>query len=171
MTGQVLGSTAASRSPSSWNIGVGQMTAEGTREPASEAGSGILGGVSSSPADSLRTQPQPRAVSDRRLVEDARHRLLDVISLGTLRPDDRLGAERELASRLSVSGLRCGRCWPCWPRAGSCAACPAGPAGPLSRSGPGPSEHRSSSWEHGTAWSTLFLPQPLAPAETPWPLA
>jgi DNA-binding FadR family transcriptional regulator len=79
------------------------MTAEGTREPASEAGSGILGGVSSSPADSLRTQPQPRAVSDRRLVEDARHRLLDVISLGTLRPDDRLGTERELASRLSVS--------------------------------------------------------------------
>ena len=38
------------------------MTAEGTREPASEAGSGILGGVSSSLADSLRTQPQPRAV-------------------------------------------------------------------------------------------------------------
>jgi GntR family transcriptional regulator len=78
------------------------MTAEGTREPASEAGSGILGGVSS-PADSLRTQPQPRAVSDRRLVEDARRRLLDVISSGTLRPGDRLGTERELASRLSVS--------------------------------------------------------------------
>jgi GntR family transcriptional regulator len=36
-------------------------------------------------------------------VEDARHRLLDLISSGTLRPGDRLGTERELASRLSVS--------------------------------------------------------------------
>jgi GntR family transcriptional regulator len=79
------------------------MTAEGTREPASEAGNGHQSGVSSSPADSLRTRPQPRAVSDRRLVEDARRRLLDVISSGTMRPGDRLGTERELASRLSVS--------------------------------------------------------------------
>lgn len=79
------------------------MTAEGTREPASEAGSGLPSGVSSSPADSLRTRPQPRAVSDRRLVEDARRRLLDVISSGTMRPGDRLGTERELATRLSVS--------------------------------------------------------------------
>jgi GntR family transcriptional regulator len=36
-------------------------------------------------------------------VEDARHRLLDLISSGTLRPGDRLGTERELATRLSVS--------------------------------------------------------------------
>ena len=46
---------------------------------------------------------QPRAVPDRRLVEDARHRLLDLISSGTLRPGDRLGTERELAAQLSVS--------------------------------------------------------------------
>ena len=40
---------------------------------------------------------------DRRLVEDARHRLLDLISSGALRPGDRLGTERELAAQLSVS--------------------------------------------------------------------
>jgi GntR family transcriptional regulator len=36
-------------------------------------------------------------------VEDARNRLLDMISSGTLRSGDRLGTERELAARLSVS--------------------------------------------------------------------
>jgi len=46
---------------------------------------------------------QPRAAPDRRLVEDARHRLLDLINSGALRPGDRLGTERELAARLSVS--------------------------------------------------------------------
>jgi GntR family transcriptional regulator len=44
-----------------------------------------------------------RAGPDRRLVEDARHRLLDLISSGALRPGDRLGTERELAAQLSVS--------------------------------------------------------------------
>jgi GntR family transcriptional regulator len=40
---------------------------------------------------------------DGRMVEDARRRLLDLISTGTLRPGDRLGTERELAAQLSVS--------------------------------------------------------------------
>jgi GntR family transcriptional regulator len=60
------------------------MSAEGAREP-------------------LHDRLQPRAVPDRRLVEDARHRLLDLINSGALRPGDRLGTERELAARLSVS--------------------------------------------------------------------
>jgi GntR family transcriptional regulator len=60
------------------------MPAEGAREP-------------------LHDRLQPRAVPDRRLVEDARHRLLDLINSGALRPGDRLGTERELAARLSVS--------------------------------------------------------------------
>jgi GntR family transcriptional regulator len=60
------------------------MPAEGAREP-------------------LHARLHPRAVPDRRLVEDARHRLLDLINAGTLRPGDRLGTERELAARLSVS--------------------------------------------------------------------
>ena len=60
------------------------MPAEGAREP-------------------LPARLHPRAVPDRRLVEDARHRLLDLINSGTLRPGDRLGTERELAARLSVS--------------------------------------------------------------------
>ncbi len=61
------------------------------------------------PADSLPPDPavgarlRPRAGPDRRLVEDARHRLLDLISSGALRPGDRLGTERELAAQLSVS--------------------------------------------------------------------
>jgi GntR family transcriptional regulator len=38
-----------------------------------------------------------------RLVDEARHRLLDLISSGALRPGDKLGTERELAVRLSVS--------------------------------------------------------------------
>ena len=60
------------------------MPGEGAREP-------------------LHTRLHPGAVPDRRLVEDARHRLLDLINSGTLRPGDRLGTERELAARLSVS--------------------------------------------------------------------
>jgi len=59
------------------------------------------------PAEGAREPPHarlhPRAVPDRRLVDDARHRLLDLINSGTLRPGDRLGTERELAARLSVS--------------------------------------------------------------------
>jgi GntR family transcriptional regulator len=45
----------------------------------------------------------PASGSDGRPVEEARHRLLDLISTGALRPGDRLGTERELALRLSVS--------------------------------------------------------------------
>jgi GntR family transcriptional regulator len=41
--------------------------------------------------------------SGQRLVDDARHRVLDMISSGALRPGDRLGTERELAASLSVS--------------------------------------------------------------------
>ncbi len=45
----------------------------------------------------LAEQAEPR------LVDDARHRLLDMISSGALRPGDKLGTERELAAALSVS--------------------------------------------------------------------
>jgi len=38
-----------------------------------------------------------------RLVDEARHRLLDRISSGALRPGDKLGTERQLAAELSVS--------------------------------------------------------------------
>jgi GntR family transcriptional regulator len=79
------------------------MRAEVTREPASEADGGLPPGLPASPAESLRAKLHPRTVPDRRLVEDARDRLLDVISSGTLRPGDRVGTERELATRLSVS--------------------------------------------------------------------
>ncbi|HUA30385.1 MAG TPA: GntR family transcriptional regulator [Streptosporangiaceae bacterium] len=65
------------------------MAAQDAREPAGGA--------------VFEARLQPRAVPDRRLVEEARHRLLDLISSGTLRPGDRLGTERELAARLSVS--------------------------------------------------------------------
>ena len=47
--------------------------------------------------------PGARTAPDRRVVEHARLRLLDLISAGALRPGDRLGTERELAARLSVS--------------------------------------------------------------------
>src|SRR6266700_3493755 len=70
------------------------MPAEGARRPAQmPPAAGAVG----------HARLQPRAVPDRRLVEDARHRLLDLISSGTLRPGDRLGTERELAAQLSVS--------------------------------------------------------------------
>jgi GntR family transcriptional regulator len=65
------------------------MAAEDAREPASGA--------------VFEARLHPPAVPDRRLVEEARHGLLDLISSGTLRPGDRLGTERELAARLSVS--------------------------------------------------------------------
>jgi len=90
---------------------VRQMPAEGAREPATgpareraplarvAGGAGAVAGG----AGSLRARLQPGAVPDRRLVEDARRRLLDLISSGELRPGDRLGTERELAARLSVS--------------------------------------------------------------------
>src|SRR5258708_34137873 len=66
---------------------------------------GVAGGAGAvaGGAGSLRARLQPRAVPDRRLVEDARRRLLDLISSGELRPGDRLGTERELAARLSAS--------------------------------------------------------------------
>jgi len=38
-----------------------------------------------------------------RLVDEARHRVLDMISSGALRSGDKLGTERDLAARLSVS--------------------------------------------------------------------
>jgi len=57
------------------------------------------GPLLASPAAALRADQVP----DRGLVEEARRRLLDEISAGTLRPGDRLGTERELAMRLSVS--------------------------------------------------------------------
>lgn len=40
---------------------------------------------------------------DLRLPDEARHRLLDMISSGGLRPGDKLGTERQLAAALSVS--------------------------------------------------------------------
>jgi len=48
-------------------------------------------------------QTDRRDRADLRLVDEARHRLLDMISSGTLRPGDKLGTERELAAELSVS--------------------------------------------------------------------
>jgi GntR family transcriptional regulator len=52
-----------------------------------------------SPATARQQDP----AADRGLVEEARRRLLDLISAGTLRPGDRLGTERELAIQLAVS--------------------------------------------------------------------
>ena len=54
------------------------------------------------PAEDAPDGPE-RATLDRGLVEDARHRLLEEISSGKLRPGDRLGTERELATRLLIS--------------------------------------------------------------------
>jgi GntR family transcriptional regulator len=57
------------------------------------------GALLASRAAALRSAAMP----DGRLAEDARRRLLDLISAGALRPGDRLGTERELAIRLAVS--------------------------------------------------------------------
>jgi GntR family transcriptional regulator len=104
ITGQMLAIDCGQKvSESLEAIGVRQMRAEVTREPASEADGSLPPGLSSSSAESVRAKLHPRTVPDRRLVEDARDRLLDVISSGTLRPGDRVGTERELATRLSVS--------------------------------------------------------------------
>ncbi len=54
------------------------------------------------PAEDAPDGPE-RGTPDRGLVEDARHRLLEEISSGKLRPGDRLGTERELAGRLLIS--------------------------------------------------------------------
>lgn len=51
------------------------------------------------PFADLRTPDGPQ----QRLVDEARHRILDMISSGAMRSGDRLGTERELAARLSVS--------------------------------------------------------------------
>jgi GntR family transcriptional regulator len=57
------------------------------------------GAAAATPGDAGR----PAAGTDGRVVEEARHRVLDMIGTGALRPGDRLGTERELALRLSVS--------------------------------------------------------------------
>jgi GntR family transcriptional regulator len=57
----------------------------------------------SAAAASVSEADLPAPLADGRPVEEARHRLLDLISTGALRPGDRLGTERELALRLSVS--------------------------------------------------------------------
>jgi GntR family transcriptional regulator len=59
--------------------------------------------VTQLPADPPAPGLRSRGAPDRRLVENARLRLLDLISSGGLRPGDRLGTERELAAGLSVS--------------------------------------------------------------------
>jgi GntR family transcriptional regulator len=57
-------------------------------------------GAGSNPAEA----PAMSALAaETQLVEAARRHLLDIISAETLRPGDRLGTERELATRLSVS--------------------------------------------------------------------
>lgn len=54
-------------------------------------------------SDRLHDPLAPAGQPDSRLVEEARHRLLELITSGSLRPGDRLGTERELAAQLSVS--------------------------------------------------------------------
>jgi GntR family transcriptional regulator len=54
-------------------------------------------------SDRLHDSLAPAGQPDSRLVEEARHRLLEMITSGNLRPGDRLGTERELAAQLSVS--------------------------------------------------------------------
>jgi GntR family transcriptional regulator len=57
--------------------------------------------ASDSPWSELPRPELPRSEGGR--VEDAKRHLLELISIGTLRPGDRLGTERELAAQLSVS--------------------------------------------------------------------
>jgi GntR family transcriptional regulator len=79
------------------------VPADGPGEPATRpapAPAAAHAGGAGTPGGRL---PRPRPAPERRLVEDARRRLLDMISSGELRPGDRLGTERELAARLSVS--------------------------------------------------------------------
>lgn len=92
------------------------MAAEDAREPAGGA--------------AFEARLHPRAVPDRRLVEEARHRLLDLISSGTLRPGDRLGTERELAARLSVSRSTLRQVLAVLAQAGPSGGFPAAPGGP-----------------------------------------
>jgi len=49
------------------------------------------------------TDATESAAAERGLAEDTRRRILDLIGNRTLRPGDRVGTERELAARLSVS--------------------------------------------------------------------
>ena len=80
-----------------------RVPADGPGEPATRpapAPAAAHAGGAGTPGGRL---PRPRPAPERRLVEDARRRLLDMISSGELRPGDRLGTERELAARLSVS--------------------------------------------------------------------
>jgi GntR family transcriptional regulator len=51
----------------------------------------------------LTDTTESAAAAERGLVEDARRRILDLIGNQALRPGDRVGTERELAARLSVS--------------------------------------------------------------------
>jgi len=63
----------------------------------------VIADRTSAAAVAAREAALPATGADGRPVEEARHRLLDLISTGALRPGDRLGTERELALRLSVS--------------------------------------------------------------------
>lgn len=76
-----------------------RVPADGPTAPATRPAPADVGGGARTSGGRLR----PRSVPDRRLVEDARRRLLDMISSSEFRPGDRLGTERELAARLSVS--------------------------------------------------------------------
>ena len=57
-------------------------------------------GAGSGPADATAVSA---LAAETQLVEAARRQLMDIISAEALRPGDRLGTERELAARLSVS--------------------------------------------------------------------
>jgi GntR family transcriptional regulator len=73
------------------------------REARNDAGLAAVGDIARSAAVPESRIIQRGAAPDSRLVEEARRRLLDLISAGALRAGDRLGTERELAVRLSVS--------------------------------------------------------------------
>ncbi len=76
-----------------------------------------------------------RAEPDGRLAEDARRRLLELISAGSLRPGDRLGTERELAAQLSVSRSTLRQVLAVLAQSGIIRRVPAGPAARSSRTG------------------------------------